>query len=136
MVVPRFRGSSTPEATVVKVEAASKADLIETVSAPGEIQPKKRVQISAKVAAPIEKLPFTEGDPVKKGDLIIKLDNKDLLAVKRQVVAQRDAQEQQIVVAKQRIQGQKAAIRSSRAMLEDLKRDLDRDKSLVATHDV
>src|SRR5437762_11813673 len=95
IVVPRFRGGAAPEATVVKVEAAAKSDLIETVSAPGEIQPKKRVQISAKVAAPIEKLPFKEGDTVKKGDLIIKLDNKDLQAQKRQVVAQRDAQEQQ-----------------------------------------
>jgi HlyD family secretion protein len=136
MVVPHFRGGSGPEATVVKVEPAGKSDLIETVSAPGEIQPKKRVQISAKVAAPIVKLPFKEGDSVKKGDLIVRLDNQDLMAVKRQVVAQRDAQEQQIEVAKQRIEGQKAAIRSSRAMMEDLKRDLDRNKSLVATHDV
>jgi HlyD family secretion protein len=136
IVVPRLATRGTPEATVVKVEAAAKGDLVETVAAPGEIQPKKRVQISAKVAAPIVKLPFKEGDPVKKGDLLVELDNKDLRAVKRQVVAQRDAQEQQIQVARQRIEGQQASIRASRAMLADLQRDFDRNKSLVATHDV
>jgi HlyD family secretion protein len=52
------------------------------------------------------------------------------------VVAQRDAQEQQIEVAKQRIEGQKAAIKATKAMVADLKRDLERNKSLVATHDV
>jgi len=136
MVVPRLRGGTGPEATVVKVEAASKADLTETVSAPGEIQPKKRVQISAKVAAPIVKLPFKEGDPIKEGDLLVELDNKDLMAVRRQVVAQRDAQKQQIEVARQRIESQRASVRASRATLADLQRDLDRNKSLVATHDV
>ena len=136
MVVPRLRGGTGPEATVVKVDAASKADLTETVSAPGEIQPKKRVQISAKVAAPIVKLPFKEGDPIKEGDLLVELDNKDLMAVRRQVVAQRDAQKQQIEVARQRIESQRASVRASRATLADLQRDLDRNKSLVATHDV
>lgn len=136
MVVPRFRGGSGPEATVVKVEAASKADLTETVSAPGEIQPKKRVQISAKVAAPIVKLPFKEGETVKKGDLLVELDNKDLMAVRRQVAAQRDAQKQQIEVARQRIESQRASIRASRATLADLQRDFERNKSLLATHDV
>jgi len=110
--------------------------LIETVAAPGEIQPQKKVQISAKVAAPIVKLPHKEGDEIKKGELLVRLDNQDLLAVKRQVVAQREAQEQQIEVARQRIAGQEATIRASRAMWADLKRDFERNKSLVDTHDV
>ena len=66
----------------------------------------------------------------------MRLDNKDLMAVKRQVVAQREAQEQQIEVARQRIEGQEASIRASRAMWADLKRDFERNKSLVDTHDV
>ena len=93
--------------------AAARGDLVETVAAPGEIQPQKKVQISAKVAAPIVLLPHKEGDPIKKGELLVRLDNKDLMAVKRQVVAQREAQEQQIEVARQRIEGQEASIRVS-----------------------
>ena len=37
----------------MRVEPASRGDLIEIVSVPGEIQPLKKVAISAKVAAPI-----------------------------------------------------------------------------------
>lgn len=135
-VVPRFRGTTAVEATVVKVEPATTGDLIESVAAPGEIQPLKKVGISAKVAAPIEKLPFKEGDPVKKGDLLVKLEDKDLQALKRQFEAQKEAQVQQAAVARQRIEAQRASIRASQAMLADLKRDLERNKTLVGTHDV
>ena len=70
IVAPRLRAASAPETTVVKVEAAARGDLVETVAAPGEIQPQKKVQISAKVAAPIVLLPHKEGDPIKKGELL------------------------------------------------------------------
>jgi HlyD family secretion protein len=135
-VVPRFRGGGAAEVTTVKVEGVSRGDLVESVAAPGEIQPLKKVQISAKVAAPITDMPFKEGDDVKKGALLVKLDDKDLKAVLRQFVAQKNAQEQQIAVAKQRIAAQRATIRASRAMLADLDRDLHRNTSLVASHDV
>jgi HlyD family secretion protein len=135
-VVPRFRGGGAAEVTTVKVEGVSRGDLVESVAAPGEIQPLKKVQISAKVAAPITDMPFKEGDDVKKGALLVKLDDKDLKAVLRQFVAQKNAQEQQIAVAKQRIAAQRATIRASRAMLADLERDLHRNTSLVASHDV
>ncbi len=135
-VVPRFRSGAAVEATVVRVEPASKGDLVESVAAPGEIQPLKKVQISAKVAAPITKMPFKEGADVKKDALLVELDAKDLKAIRRQYVAQQVAQEQQIEVAKQRIDAQKASIRASKAMLTDLERDLERNKSLVASHDV
>ena len=132
----RFRASSAPEATMVKVEPALKGTLTESVAAPGEIQPLKKVQISAKVAAPIILMPHKEGEYVKAGDLLVQLDDKDLQAVLRQVQAQSNAQKQGIDVARQRIVAQRAQILSSRAMLADLKRDLDRNKSLVETHDV
>jgi HlyD family secretion protein len=135
-VVPRFRGNAAPDITEVKVEPAIKGDLIESVAAPGEIQPLKKVQISAKVAAPITEMPYKEGAEVKKDAMLVQLDDKDLKAVKRQFDAQRVAQEQQIEVAKQRIDAQHASIRASQAMLADLKRDMDRNKSLVETHDV
>ena len=135
-VLPRFRGGAAPEITAVKVEPASKGDLVESVAAPGEIQPLKKVQISAKVAAPIISMPYKEGADVKKDTLLVQLDDKDLKAIRRQFEAQRLGQQQQIEVAKQRIDAQRASVRASRAMLADLERDLERNKSLVATHDV
>ena len=45
--------------------------LIETVKAPGQIEPHTKVDISAEVAARIESLPFREAELVKKGDIVL-----------------------------------------------------------------
>lgn len=54
--------------------------LVRTVSAPGELEPRRRVQISARVAALINALPYEEGDLVAAGDVVVQLDDKDLRA--------------------------------------------------------
>ena len=143
MVGAHFRAAASQAAlTIVKVEPVARGDLVETVAAPGEIQPLKKVSISAKVAAPIVAMPFKEGQhvygpgPTTQPSLLVQLDDKDLQAVKRQLVAQEKAQEEQIHVATQRIEAQKAAIRAARATLADLERDLKRNKALLETHDV
>ena len=138
-VFARVRAASAQSGVIeVRVEPAAKGGLIESVSAPGEIQPLTKVSLSAKVAAPIVEMPFKdkEGSPVRKGALLVKLDDQDLRAVKRQLEAQKSAQEHSIQVAHQRIVAQRAMIRASRATLADLKRDLDRNTSLVGTQDV
>jgi HlyD family secretion protein len=138
-VFARFRAASAQAGIIdVRVEPAAKGGLVESVSAPGEIQPLTKVSISAKVAAPIVEMPFKdrEGKPVRKGELLVKLDDQDLQAIRKQLRAQKIAQEQGIEVARQRIDAQRASIRASRATLADLKRDLDRNTSLVSTHDV
>ncbi len=43
---------------VVRVEQAQRGELIEFVSAPGEIEPKTKVELSAKVMARIVALPY------------------------------------------------------------------------------
>jgi len=144
------------EVTAVRVEPATRGNLVEIVSAPGEIQPLKKVSISAKVAAPIVEMPHKEGEtvfgpatqpadgattqpsdaPTTRPSLLVRLDDKDLQALKRSAVARYEAQREQINVARQRIEAQKATIRASRAMLGDLERDLKRQKELLATKDV
>jgi HlyD family secretion protein len=127
---------------VVKVEPVVVGDLVEIVAAPGEIQPLKKVGISAKVAAPIVEMPHKEGDtvygpgPTTQASLLVQLDDKDLQAVRRSAVARERGQEEQLNVAKQRIEAQKATIRASRAMVADLERDLKRNGELLKTHDV
>jgi len=134
--------SSAGDATVVKVEPAERGDLIESVAAPGEIQPLKKVSISAKVAAPIIEMPHKEGEqvygpgPATKPSLLVQLEDKDLRALLHQAEARKRAQEEEINVARQRIEAQKAQIRATRATLADLERDLNRNKALVQTHDV
>jgi HlyD family secretion protein len=144
IVGARFRaGASGPgEPTAVKVEPVARGDLVEVVVAPGEIQPLKKVDISAKVAAPIVEMPHKEGEqvygpgPSTQPSLLVQLDDKDLQAIKRQVVARERAQEEQANVAVQRITAQRATVRAARATLADLERDLKRNKELLGTHDV
>lgn len=60
----------------VTVEKAQKRDLVEKVSATGEIKPKKNINISTDVAGKILKILVAEGQIVKKGQLLIKIDSE------------------------------------------------------------
>jgi HlyD family secretion protein len=78
--VMKYGSSNKVEATSVRVEPVSRGDLVEIVSAPGQVQPKTKVQISARVAARIKELPFDEGAQVKAGDVLVRLDATELEA--------------------------------------------------------
>jgi HlyD family secretion protein len=67
---------SQREKTVkVTVEKIKKQDLTSVVSASGEIKPKKNVNISAQVPGRIIKIGVEEGQEVKAGDFLLKLDS-------------------------------------------------------------
>ncbi len=59
----------------VTVEKAAKQDLTSIVSASGEIKPKKNINISAQVPGRIIKIGVIEGQEVKAGDFLLKLDS-------------------------------------------------------------
>jgi HlyD family secretion protein len=58
----------------VYVEEVSRRDIETIVSAPGEIDPKVKVNISAHVIGKIEKLYFDEGDVVQRGQKLVELE--------------------------------------------------------------
>jgi len=62
----------------VETQKISKIDIVETVSATGKIQPEVEVKISSEVSGEIIELPFKEGQQVKKGDLLVRI-NPDLI---------------------------------------------------------
>jgi HlyD family secretion protein len=67
---------SRREKTVkVTVEKVKKQDLTSIVSASGEIKPKKNINISAQVPGRIIKIAVIEGQEVKAGDFLLKLDS-------------------------------------------------------------
>ena len=59
----------------VMVEKASLQDLTSIVSASGEVKPKKNVNISAQAPGQIIKIGVVEGQEVKTGDFLLKLDS-------------------------------------------------------------
>ena len=127
---------TTDTGTVVRVDKAIRGDLVEFVSASGEVEPKTAVSISARVAARIKELPSDEGDEVKKGDVLVRFDDKDLRAALDSVKARYSAEEAQIGVSQQRIKAQEAQLTAERISLADAERDLNRQRQLLATRDV
>ncbi len=61
------------DTVIVQTEKVARRDLTETVVANGRIQPVTQVMISPEVAGEIIELPVVEGQPVKKGDLLIQI---------------------------------------------------------------
>jgi HlyD family secretion protein len=59
----------------VTVEKVKTTDLTSVISASGEVKPKKNVNISAHVPGRIIKIGVKEGDEVKAGDFLLKLDS-------------------------------------------------------------
>ena len=79
LVILKKTGVLKGNDTSIEVETA-KADeitIIETVSATGKIQPEIEVKIASQVSGEIVSLPVKEGQVVKKGDLLVKI-NPDL----------------------------------------------------------
>jgi HlyD family secretion protein len=58
----------------VTAEKAEKRSIIEVVSANGKIQPEKDIKISPYISGEVIELYVKEGDQVKKGDLLAKID--------------------------------------------------------------
>ncbi len=139
-------GSGGGAGTAVRLEPVAVGELIEVVSAPGQVEPMTNVAISARVSARIAEIPFAEGEKVTKGNpdtdppvppsLLIQLDSTDLEAQLRSAKARRDGQAAQIEVEKSRIESQAATLQGTRASLDEARRDLNRNRELVASGDV
>ena len=68
-----IKNYSGTKAINVITEIAKKGNIIETVSANGRIQPEVEVKISSDVSGEIVELFVKEGDHVKKGDVLCKI---------------------------------------------------------------
>lgn len=118
-----------PEATPVRVHEIAVGSVTEVVSAPGVIEPFRKVDISAEVSARVDALPLREGEMVRAGDIVVKLDDRDLRAALASVTARRDAE-------KFRLQSEQQRLAGPRATLVLAQRTLERQTSLLSTGDV
>ncbi|MUU79228.1 efflux RND transporter periplasmic adaptor subunit [Winogradskyella endarachnes] len=91
-------------------------DIVQTVSATGKIQPEVEVKISSEVSGEILELPFKEGQEVKKGDLLVRV-NPDLI---QSAVNRSQASYQNV----------RAGLEQAEATLKQSKADYDRNKTL------
>ncbi len=102
--------------TEVETAAADEITIVETVSATGKIQPEIEVKISSEVSGEIIELPVKEGQVVKKGQLLVKI-NPDLYTsgLNRSV---------------SNLSGTKAGLSQADATFKEAKANYDRSKTL------
>jgi len=141
-----YRSMSQELAAPVRIEPAAVGDLVEFVTAPGKVEPKTKVAISARVAARIVALPCKEGQEVTRGGggpdgaipptLLVKLDSRDLEAALQSSQARRNAQAASIEVERARIAGHKADLKAMKAELRLKELELERNRELLASRDV
>jgi HlyD family secretion protein len=68
--------SDTPEVTVVKIDV--RPELKSTVTSSGEVRPIQFVNLTSEVQGKIEEITKKEGDPVQKGEILVRLDPNQL----------------------------------------------------------
>jgi len=112
---------------VVAVQAGRvvRQDLTQTVSANGEIKPKKYVNVSSNMMGRIDRLPVREGDHVREGSLLVQLESI-------QTAADVQAAEASLDAAQTEVEGMSASIRSAEAAITSAKAEITRSDADVA----
>lgn len=67
-------------ALTVKVDKPERGEIIKLVQAPGDVEAVLEVEISSEILSKIMEMPVEEGDYVEAGDLLCRLDDRNLLA--------------------------------------------------------
>jgi HlyD family secretion protein len=114
--------SGGERATTVRTEVVERRDLVATVTANGQIQPKRKVDISADVSGRVVALAVEEGQMVERGDLLLRIDPTTFqAAVRRQQAAVSQARAQASQSEASLLQARQALARSERlAQSEEL----------------
>jgi len=123
-------------ATDVRLEAPTRGDIIELVQAPGEVEPKRNVELSARISARIIELPYEEGDMVEEDDVLIRLDSTDYDAALRGALARRAGDAASIEVSKARLSSRRASLESQHITLTQLKLTHQRNVEQLKTKDI
>jgi HlyD family secretion protein len=135
IVIGNFR-SRREKSVKVTVDKVKTQDLTSIVSASGEIKPKKNVEISAQVPGRIVKIGVVEGQEVKAGDFLLKLDSTQYEAI-----ADRDqnfirAANSDLIQAEARLQRDKSSLERTQKLYADELVSKEQLETAQASYDV
>ena len=125
-----FKNKSKPKGTEVKIEKASKRTIKETVSASGRIFPEKEVKISSDVSGEIVELYVEEGDSVKTGQLLAKIDPEAYFSAVERGEAGLNAAKASLANSQSNIESSKAQKEQIIAQLENARTIHQRNEEL------
>ncbi len=110
-------------------------DITRTINAPGTVKPISEVELSARVSATIQELPFEEGDRVNAGDVVIRLDSKDLEAEVAGAEAQLLAEQAGYEANRSALAAEESRLAGTKASFEAAEREWKRQRGLRETGD-
>jgi RND family efflux transporter MFP subunit len=84
------KAAAVRAANLINTATAERKDIRFNVKAAGEIGPAEQVSVKPEINGKIEQLPVDLGDRVKKGDLLVKLDDKELQQQRASLVTEKE----------------------------------------------
>lgn len=116
-------GMNSSTGVSVTTEAVEAQDLEAIVSASGKVEPKRSVNISAETMGKVVNLAVAEGQPVRRGQLLLEIDPRNL----ETAVQNRSAN---LESSRSQLSQQRAAILNARLALQTAKDELIRQEGL------
>jgi HlyD family secretion protein len=111
-----LNATRSESATSVRLETVEHRSLVATVTASGQIEPTRKVDISADITGRIISLPVDEGDWVEQGDLLVRIDPSQY--------------EAGVARSRAGLSSAEASALQARANRDQAKRELDRSQEL------
>jgi HlyD family secretion protein len=116
-----FKGKSKPKGIEVEMGKVEHKTIYETVSASGKVYPEKEIKISSDVSGEIVELYVKEGDSVKAGQLLLKINPDSYVSAVERGKAAVNSSKSQLSMAKSQVESNKAQAEQIRAQLENAK---------------
>ncbi len=127
-----IKARKKPKGEPVESEKIILRDIREIVSASGKIFPEKEVKISSDVSGEIVELYVKEGDSIKAGQLLARIDPEAYASAVESAGANVNVSKSELSRSKSAIDNAKAQVEQMKSQVETAKRTNDRNKKLRA----
>ncbi|MCS7235280.1 MAG: efflux RND transporter periplasmic adaptor subunit [Armatimonadota bacterium] len=111
-------GPAPPRAAVVEVQPASRADLVREVLYTGDVQAASTVDVFGRVGGVVERVLVVEGDRVSQGQVLVRLDPRELRYQLEQATAARETQRVQVQQVEAQLRTLRLQVDQARAALD------------------
>lgn len=132
LAIAAIKARKKPKGEPVETEKVALREIRELVSASGKIFPEKEVKISSDVSGEVVELFVEEGDSVKAGQVLAKIDPEEYQSAVERATASVNASKSELARSKSGIENAVAQMEQIKAQLENTRRIHERNKKLKA----
>jgi len=132
LAIAAIKARQKPKGEMVETEKVAARDIRELVSASGKIFPEREVKISSDVSGEIVELYVHEGDSVKAGQVLVKINPEQYVSAVDQANASVNASKSELARSKSSIETASAQIEQIKSQLDNTRKVHERNKKLRA----